>query len=311
MAVTAGARPSRQPTSKLPPPPSRTDTLAALLDRTGRGVVPIRREFVQRGHGRDTVPGPLAGLLTAHDERGLDAYLLAHALASAEPYTCTLPASAWARALGIEGSPASITPAVSKVMRRLDEEHDLIERTHSKRRLVVTLLREDGSRDPYQHPYKNKERHLRLPDTYWRDGWMNRLSLVGKTMLLVALERPDGFDLPFKRAPRWYGLSADSASSGLRELHTHKLVDVEHTWVRDARSDTGWAPKYTYTLTGPFSTVAQEEAAGRPPATRAGGDLDEENSAGDQKHINAEEDTEAAPAASPTDHNGSDGGGTR
>ena len=136
---------------------------------------------------------------------------------------------------------------------------------------------------------------------------MNRLSLVGRTMLLVALERPDGFELPFKRAARWYGLSAHSASSGLRELHTHKLVDVEHTWVRDARSDTGWAPKYIYTLTGPFSTAAQEEAAGRRPAVRADGDLDEENRDGDQKHINAEEDTEPAPAASPTDHKGSGG----
>ena len=62
----------------IPPPPSRTDTLVELLDRTGPGVVPIRREFVQQGHGRYTVPGPLAGLLTAHDERGLDAYLLVH-----------------------------------------------------------------------------------------------------------------------------------------------------------------------------------------------------------------------------------------
>lgn len=269
MAVTMGARPFRQPTSKLPPPPSRADTLQGLLDRTGRGVVPIRREFVQQGHGRDTVPGPLAGLLTAHDERGLDTYLLVHALASAEPFSCTLPAPAWARALGIEGKPASITGAISKVMRRLDEEHNLIARTRSKRRSVVTLLREDGSREPYEHPYKNKERYLRLPDTYWRDGWMNKLSLVGKTMLLIALERPDGFELPFERAPRWYGLSADSAYRGLRELHTHELVEVDHAWVRDARSDTGWSPKYTYTLTGPFSTAAQQEAAGRRAAAQA------------------------------------------
>lgn len=104
-------------------------TIEDLLTQSARGIVPIRRSFVQQGRGKDTRPGPLASFVTAHDARALDAYLFVHALASAEPWNCDYPAGTWVRALGLGSSatPASARGAVSKVMKRL-EDRNLVKR---------------------------------------------------------------------------------------------------------------------------------------------------------------------------------------
>lgn len=75
-----------------PPPLDRQERVELLLAQTRRRIVPIRRTFVQEGRGSETKPGPLAKFLTAHDDRGLEAYLLVHAMAAAEPWNCRLPA---------------------------------------------------------------------------------------------------------------------------------------------------------------------------------------------------------------------------
>jgi hypothetical protein len=235
-----------------------------LLAQTLRRIVPIRRVFVQQGRGATTRPGPLATFLTSHDERGLEAYLLIHAMASADPWNCRLPSQAWIGALGLADHAEldSAKSAVSKTMRRL-EKRKLITRSRSKRLSDVTLLKEDGSGEPYERPQGNRieDRWFQLPHAYWLEGYYKSLRLPAKVMLLIALSRPDAFPLPYEQAPAWYGISSDSAEEGLRELRQNGLLIDERTWFKTGRSETGWAPQLRYTLQGSFSRAERTKAS--------------------------------------------------
>jgi len=247
-----------------PAPLDRQERIELLLKQTLRRIVPIRRSFVQQGFGSETKPGPLARFLRAHDDRGLEAYLLVHAMAAAEPWNCRLPSDAWASALGLgdTASASSARTGVSKIMSRL-EKRNLITRERSKRLSDVILLKEDGSGDPYERPLKDRaeDRWLQLPHTYWFDGHYKNLRLPAKIMLLVALSLQDGFPLPYERAPKWYGVSSDSAEEGLRELRDVNLLGTERRWIEAPRSETGWTEQTLYTLQGAFSKAERAKAS--------------------------------------------------
>jgi hypothetical protein len=247
-----------------PAPLTRQERIELLLDQTLRRVVPIRRTFVQQGQGSETRPGPLATFLTSHDDRGLEAYLLVHAMASAAPWNCRMPSEAWVSALGIadNASMDSAKTAVSKVMRRL-EKRNLVKRERSKRLSDVFLLKEDGSGEPFERPVKDRaeDRWLQLPHAYWLDQQYKTLSLPAKIMLIVALSRPDSFPMPSHWGPRYYGISSDSTEEGLRELRRVGLLAVETNWVRAPRSETGWTEQLLYTLQGSFSTAERTKAS--------------------------------------------------
>lgn len=211
--------------SKTPPAVTQADTIAALLDRSKRAEVPIRKTFVQQGNGKVRDPGPIAPLVSNHDERGLDLYLLAHAGASADPFDIVLPADTWARTIGMSAT-SSARSAVSKAFRRL-EPLRLVQRQRAGSRGRVTLLKEDGHGDPYVHPTGPRDPYLKVPHAYWQQDWHLRLHLPGKAMLLIALSLDDGFPLPIERGPDWYGVSADTVQRGFDELVRHKLLDVD------------------------------------------------------------------------------------
>jgi hypothetical protein len=262
-SVTQGS--ARPPTgNEAPPPLERQERIELLLAQTGRKIVPIRRAFVQQGRDSKTRPGPLAQFLKAHDDRGLEAYLLVHAMASAHPWNCRLPSEAWVGALGLAGNAAidSAKTAVSKTMRRL-EDRKLITRDRSKRLSDITLLKEDGSGEPYERPEPTRaeDRWLQLPYTYWLEGHYTSLCLPAKVMLLIALSLPDGFHLAYGRAPAWYGVSVDSAEQGLRELRRAGLLSVQRTWFKTPRSATGWTEQLLYTLQGSFSQDERKKAS--------------------------------------------------
>jgi hypothetical protein len=249
--------------NKTPAPLERHERIELLLAQTHRRVVPIRWTFVRQGQGRETRPGPLIKFLTSHDDRGLEAYLLVHAMASAEPWNCRLPSQAWVGALGLADTASldSAKTAVSKIMRRL-EERKLITRVRSKRLSDVILLKEDGSGDPFERPLKGPEDWwLQLPHSYWLEGHYKTLRLPAKVLLLIALSLPDGFTLPYDQAPNWYGVSSDSAEEGLRELRATRLLAVERHWLKTPRSETGWTEQLMYTLQGSFSTVERKKAS--------------------------------------------------
>jgi hypothetical protein len=64
---------SSESSMQRPAPLSQQDTIVALLQTAKRDAVPIRNEFVQIGRGKNTTPGPLAGLVNAQDTRSLQA----------------------------------------------------------------------------------------------------------------------------------------------------------------------------------------------------------------------------------------------
>src|SRR5688572_8177913 len=178
------------------------DTILALLERSKRDHVPIRRAFVQQGSRGEPQPGPLATFVRKSDIWGLRLYLLFLAAASSAPWDVTLSAHVWARALKFD-DPA----LVSKIWRRL-AERQLVTRARANRQARITALREDGSGEPYTHPGSVKQAYFQLPFDYWRAdvGWY-RLGMPETAMLLISLslDYQEEFILPLEKAEAWYG----------------------------------------------------------------------------------------------------------
>jgi hypothetical protein len=224
-----------------------------LLKRSQRRVqgAPLRRTFVQGGSQRNPKPGPLAQFAHAGAHRAFDAYLLLVALATGAPYDVGRDAGVWIRLLGLpqgENDAATMT----KVWRWL-ADHDLIERTRRGRQSAPKLLREDGSRKPYEPPSGQGDPYFRVPFAFWLendDGLppYRQLSLAAKTMLLIALSRSNRtFAFKAARAPAWYGISEDTAGKGLRELCEYNFLTVDKRHVKDLNSGTGWRTEPFYT----------------------------------------------------------------
>jgi hypothetical protein len=199
--------------------PSAQETNKAILKQARRTVgVPVRGGFVQGGvRGRPT-PGPLSILVRRRAERDLDLLLLTIAQASASPWDVRHPSQVWARALNL-GTASPTAGMISKIWKRLGDMK-LISRDRVGRRASVTLLREDGSGLPYDHPVQTSDLYFRIPLSYWTgdDLWCLNLNLPEKAMLLIALSLQDNFVLPLERVPNWYGISADTASRGINGL---------------------------------------------------------------------------------------------
>lgn len=95
-------------------------------------------------------------------------------------------------------------------------------------------------------------------------------------MLLIALSLPGVFYLPYEKAKPWYGISADSAGRGLRELEKAGFLVTVQQWVKNHRSDTGWVEQRRYMLAGPYAKTARKRRVGKnsigpvPPALVSG-----------------------------------------
>jgi hypothetical protein len=233
----------------------QVEAIQALLERSGREAVPIRRVFTQirvRGGGA----GPLAAFVRERRRRALDLYLLLHALASARPYDVTLATPVWARLLGLSGS--SVGSVMTRQWNWL-EEHKLITSHRTDRYRTVVLRREDGSGEPYTHPGVAIEDrpaegdYFSLPYAYWHAGLQDRIDLPTKAVLLIALSRPeDDFILPHEHAARWYGLSVDSLRQGLRQLQLLGFLSMRQNRQSAPLSPSGFRTERRYTLRPPF-----------------------------------------------------------
>ncbi|HVC04862.1 MAG TPA: hypothetical protein VND88_09315 [Candidatus Acidoferrales bacterium] len=181
--------------------------------------------------------------------RGLDLYLLALTLATHEPFGVILPAGVWARGLGLRGTGRSA--AVSRTWKRL-VDLSLITRSRRGRTAAITLLREDGSGEPYTQVGSRGDPYLQLPLAYFHDGWYKQMDLPTKAVLLIALSLRDDFYLPAEWVHRWYGLSADTTERGLTKLRSLGLVEREMHYKAAPLTDQGWTKEYTYSLRPPF-----------------------------------------------------------
>ena len=204
------------------------EAIDALLTRSGRDAVPLRRSFLQtRGTGAKT-GGPLAAF--GKREVALDLYLLAHAVVSRSPWDVALPARVWARLVGVTEEQSGRT-LVSRQWAWLEQQR-LIRSSRAGRDRRVILLREDGSGRAYTHPGQPSEReppegdYFQLPHMFWHGGFDQRLSMTGKIVLLIALSLRDNFILPVEHAADWYSLSPTRLHTGLSELRALGLLDM-------------------------------------------------------------------------------------
>lgn len=237
------------------------ETVEALLERSGRDHVPIRRSFVQ-APGRGGGPGPIASFVHERRGRTLDLYLLAHAVASASPYDVRLPAAVWARALNIARY-ATAGSMVSKQWSWLERE-GLISSRRAGRLREVTLLKEDRSGAAYIHPGREGN-YFKLPYAYWQGNFHNRMGLPAKAVLLIALSLQDDFLLPTKQGAKWYGLSRDTVRKGLRTLRLLGILDMREQRKKAPLAPLGFTLERRYTLREPFRPMP----AGNRPSTSA------------------------------------------
>jgi hypothetical protein len=232
------------------------EALRALLLGRGsrRSFVPVARSFLQqprRGGGA----GPLAAFVGTRRKRALDLYLLIHAIASTPPFDVTLPAGAWARALGMPPSAASAVQ-ISKNLTWLESQR-LIEtsRVGGARRIV--LLSDDGSGDAYTHPGFPRDGravgYLKLPFAYWLERWHTSLPLPATAVLLIALSLPDQFLLPQRHGGQWYGVSRDTIRRGLTTLEAMGLLSHRVKKKKAPLAPSGVTNERIYRLTGPMA----------------------------------------------------------
>jgi len=254
---------------ETPPEVSAHDTIDQIVRTAKRHSIPIRTSFLQQPSVTGAVtPGPLSSLVRAGDRRGLVLYLMLMTKASSGDFEVALPATVWARALGIwDPSSRSATSKVSKTWLRL-EQHGLIERQRRDRRAEVRPLREDGSGLPYTHPGADKVRHLKVPHSLWTDGpeggadrWYEILSLPELSLLMISLSMRPDFRLPFENAPGWYGISADTAMRGLNGLVDRQILRRRKQFKKAPLTSLGFTNENRYTLLQPFARTLPFVAA--------------------------------------------------
>jgi hypothetical protein len=232
----------------------RDGTVDRLLERSHRtGGVPIRNAFVQQGSQRSPRPGRLKDLVSAHDERALDLYLLQRAVASADPWDVRLDARVWARALGLPAGEDTGAVAVSRTWARL-ARHGLVKRERAGRLSRVTALHESGTGRAYTYPKGNtrRGRYFQIPVEFWLSDkrWYRTLTLAAKAMLLIGSSLKPGFVLPQDQIPAWYGVSTDTGVRGLHELKAKGLLTFTKEDREDLLSPEGYVIQHRYTLAG-------------------------------------------------------------
>lgn len=244
--------------------PTSLDVCRELLTRCKRDHVPFRRSFVQDTSSGGA--GPLAWFVSGRRNTALDLYLLFHASACGGDFGTRLHARVWARALEL-GESIHATGVVSRNWSWL-EAQGLVSRRRERRLVKATLLKEDGSGEPYTHPGKSGN-YFKLYHEFWLDGWYRELDLPAKAALLILLSRRQGSELPQEQAPAWYGISADTLGRGLRTLGRHKLASTTVTKKPAPLSPIGYSWEQRYWLQSPFDRDGLTSTAAGSPTTVA------------------------------------------
>jgi hypothetical protein len=151
-----------------------------------------------------------------------------------------------------EGKESSRT-AISKGWAWL-EEAKLIRRERRGRLAQITLLSDDGSGEPYRHPFDRnpREPYIALPYDFWRDGWNEKLDLPALVVLMIGMSLPKGFILPQGHVQRWYGISPATLSKGIKTLRHLDLLQVNRDAEAAPLAPEGFRYVYRYTVLEPF-----------------------------------------------------------
>lgn len=240
-------------------------TIEALLKASKRELLPLSYRFVQHRTQDDKgIAGPLADFVKAHNLRGLHQYLLAHAAASGGEFEVTRDSRIWARALSLDEERASSRAAISKGWNWL-EQRKLIQRGRRGRLSKITLLSDDGSGSPYEHPYDQDQAYLALPYAFWRQKWHERLDLSATAVLLIGMTLKPGFILPQSHVQEWYGISPATLSKGIKALRKAELLIVKRDTEVAPLAPKGFRFVYHYTVREPFNRrPPKNEKVGEP-----------------------------------------------
>ncbi|QSE87952.1 hypothetical protein JWS13_04385 (plasmid) [Rhodococcus pseudokoreensis] len=246
-------------------PLSPAEALRSLLTSVKREYCPVRNSFVQRPPGSADRSASLASFVTNRQERALDAILTAYALQPVLSDDDPLPLGAWANIFSTR-KPCGLT-TVSKTFRVL-EEMGLVTRRRRGHTTIITPLLEDGTGRPWSKPGLQSDEsaeggYFTIPHEYWTDGYIDRLRLPGKAMLLIMLKETQGkppFEMAVDRAQKWYGISERTAERGYAELSAEKLLDIHIQRVASPRLPKGvLRERYHRALRDPFSTVRRRD----------------------------------------------------
>ena len=234
---------------------STEKTVRALVAKSQRKALPIRRSFVQQGDQAQPQPGPLATMVKRKDRVALDLYLTAVLMAAGEPHEVVLDARVWARALGLNGKSSAQT--ISRAWRRL-EAMNLVRRRRSRRLVAVRILKEDGRGDEYSFPSTTNDPYLKVPLSYWTEGVMTNSTLGMKAMMLVVASLKDWSALPENKVPKWYGISEDTAWRGLKGLKRKGLLEQRKQYKDAPLAPAGFTAVNQYRLVGALERVRRK-----------------------------------------------------
>ncbi|TGB06653.1 hypothetical protein [Streptomyces sp. MZ04] len=230
------------------------DTRTAVLTRSVRANVPLRKTFVQANAGSDSRSGPLKDFVTGRDLRGLKAYLLIVAACSNgdNGWSTTHDSAVWARMMDIHESAddQSARTGAWRALLRL-HERKLVDCRRNGTMITVTLLREDGSGRPYDRPDGKTEenRYLQIPAEFWTTGRDKRLDLPGLALFLVVAREKNWSAFPAEKAPEWYGWSADTHERGLKKLVSLGLVERREHYMKAPFAPLGFTKTHQYKRT--------------------------------------------------------------
>jgi hypothetical protein len=232
--------------------------LDALLGSAKRGFVQIRKTLVQQPKTQEVRASVLADFVGGRYQRPLDALLLTHAL---QPILngSPLPRRTWARLLSTR-TPCSDS-TVERTFQTLSDMN-LLTVTGSSKAWEITLLKEDGSGDLWFKAGSVTEPgpgFFVLPFDYWTKSFVDRLTIPGKALLLIALAETQDpkkprFAMAVERAPDFYGISERTAERGYNELRREKLLLVHRQKVADPKHPAGRRDVYWRALASPFAT---------------------------------------------------------
>jgi hypothetical protein len=227
------------------------DTRTEILRRSIRANVPLRKTFVQAPRTAASRHGPLKEFVTGRDLRGLKAYLLIVAACSSgtDGWTTKHDSAVWARMMDIDrtATEQAARTGAWRALRRL-QERNLITCARSGTMITVTLLREDGSGDPYERPLGRTEEdlYLQIPATFWTKGYDEMTDLPSLALLLVVLREKNWSKFPAEKAPEWYGWSADTHERGLKKLLGLGLVERRPEFTKAPLAPSGFTMAYQY-----------------------------------------------------------------
>jgi hypothetical protein len=269
-------RTPRRKRTRDDPPRHPSPAALALLRRANERVkgrsadgrhTPVRHAFVERASHSDNHDPPAANLLRASKGGALRLKLYLALLWQAgggdERHAATWPARAWAELLDLPDPEGHGDRRIRDAIRALERAQLLKATREPGRPIMLTLLRDDGTANPYVHPGEVASAakkqgavdlsglYVQLPPGFWTKGWAITLSGPGTVMLLVmqvltknGLRK--GQWISPKQARSRFGLSEDTWTRGVAELRRHGLLETRKKPVSE---DFGWRRvRNTYTL---------------------------------------------------------------